>query len=119
MEVVAQLIIHKNCYDHIHSILESHSVRHSRLQTFSSTELDTIILLLDHMPWKELAAIIGSFCYLKGEQIKAKAKRKVVLMYADNSKIELNGDYTIEEIEKISHPHKQLYISMYEEKSND
>lgn len=115
MEIHTQLIIHKDVSDHVYSILDSHSIQHHEVQTFSTGSLDTVILFLHNIPWESIAAVIGSFCYLNAEKAKAKAKRKVLISYPDNSRIEINGDYSLEEIKEIIHPHNQLYISMYEE----
>ncbi|ELB2875392.1 MULTISPECIES: hypothetical protein [Vibrio] len=115
MELHTQLIVHKDFSDQVYSILDSHSIKHNELRAFSTDSLDTLILILQNAPWESIAAVIGSFCYLGSEKIKAKARKKVVIAYPDNSRIEITGDYSVEDIQKITHPHKQLYISMFEE----
>lgn len=115
MELQTQLIIHKDISDHVYSILDAHSIKHSELRSFSTSYLDTVILILQNAPWESIAAVIGSFCYLKSEKAKARAQKKVVISYPDNSRIEITGDYSVEDIQKIIHPHKQLYISMFED----
>lgn len=115
MELQTQLTIHKDFSDHVHSILDAHSIKHHELQTFSAGHLDSVILILQNAPWESIAAVIGSFCYLKSEKAKAGAQKKVVISYPDNSKVEITGDYSVEDIQKITHPHKQLYVSMFED----
>ena len=115
MELHTQLIIHKDLSDHVYSILDSNSIKHNELSTFSNGSLDTLILILQNAPWESIAAVIGSFCYLGASKAKSKALKKVVISYPDNSKIEITGDYSVEDIQKITHPHKQIYISMFEE----
>lgn len=120
MELHTQLIVHRDSSDHVSSILDSNGVQYSEIQTFSTGSVDTIIWMVQNAPWESIAAVIGSFCVVKAAKIKAKSRKKVVITYPDNSRVEITGDNTLEEIEQILHPHKQLYISMYEErKIND
>ena len=116
MEVMTQLIVHKDSAENVYSILDERAIKYGEVQTFSTGQTEQIILFLDSVPWKEVAAIIGSFCLVGITVVKARSKRKVVISYPDNSKVEITGDFTLEEIEKINHPHKQLYVSMYEDK---
>ncbi|ELS4795308.1 hypothetical protein R5M54_001677 [Vibrio alginolyticus] len=65
MELQTQLTIHKDFSDHVCSIFDAYSIKHHELQTFSIGRLDSVILRLQNAPWERIAAVIGSFCYLK------------------------------------------------------
>ena len=118
MELITQLIVHGDTVEDVYSILDERELKYGKVEKFSTSNVDTTILILHSIPWKEIAAIIGSFCLIGITVIKARSKRKVVISYPDSSRVEITGDFTLEEIEKISHPHKQLYVSMYEESVN-
>lgn len=116
MKYIAQLIINKDAADHLTSILDEHKVKNHQLNAFTTDTLNDVILILDHLPWTEIAAIIASFLGYKARKHQLYAKRKVVISYPDNSVVDITG-YSLKEIEQINHIHKQLYISMCVEKN--
>jgi hypothetical protein len=114
LNVIPQIITTKECADDLYSILDIHNTVYSNLNAFSSFELSEIILLLDELPWEFFAGIITGYLGHKNTKIKANTKRRVVIRYPDNSMVDATN-IPPDELKEIIHPHKQIYISMYEE----
>lgn len=116
MIVHPQIITQRKDTEHLYSILDSHDFVYNQLDTYSSVDLDQVILLLREIPWESLAAVISSYLAYKTSKVIAGSKRRVIIVYPDNSKVDVTG-FSVDELKSLIPPHKQVFVSMYEDKS--
>ncbi|MEF1291877.1 hypothetical protein [Vibrio sp. M260118] len=114
MNVIPHIITTKAFADDIYSILQEHNATYTRLDTFSSFQASDIFLILNELPWEFLAGIIAGYIGHKNTKVEASTKRRVMIKYPDNSEIDATN-IPPEELKELIHPHKQIYISMFEE----
>lgn len=111
--VSPQLIISPSDADDLYSLLDSHHLVYTRLNTFSAAELEQVILSLHDIPWEFLAGVVSGYLGYKATKVNAETKRRVIIKYPDNSEIDATN-IPEDELRELIHPHKQLYISMRE-----
>jgi hypothetical protein len=114
LNVIPQIITTKKCADDLYSVLDTHQLVYSHIDTFTSVDFPEVILLLREIPWEFLAGVISGYVAHKNTKVNANTKRRVIIKYPDNSEIDATN-IPPDELKEIIHPHKQLYISMYED----
>ncbi|EPE2651731.1 hypothetical protein ACSG7X_003479 [Vibrio fluvialis] len=114
MNVIPHIITTPRNADDLYSLLEEHNLVYKQPDTFSSNQLSEVILLLREIPWEFLAGVIAGYIAHKNTKVEAHTKRRVIIRYPDNSEIDATN-IPPDELKEIIHPHKQIYVSMFED----
>ena len=114
MNVIPHIITNSENSDDLYSVLDSYQLVYKQVDNYSSIQMTDVVLLLREIPWEFLAGVIAGYVAHKNTKVEANTKRRVIIRYPDNSEIDATN-IPPDELKEIIHPHKQIYVSMFEE----